>query len=83
MTAAKARESGARPVLTPAEALAELESGALVVDAPVVAALLDVSIFTLYEAVKRGDAPVMPIMVGRRQRYRVADVRRVLGLESS
>lgn len=81
MTAAL--ESGSRRALTVERALAELESGALVVDAPVVAALLDVSIFTLYAAVARGDAPVMPIMVGRRQRYRVADVRRVLGLGSS
>ena len=45
-------------------------------------ALLDVSVWGLYEAVKRGEAPVEPVRVGRRQKYRVADLRRLLGLES-
>ncbi len=41
----------------------------------------DVSTWSLYEAVKRGDAPVMPLRIGRSLRWPTASVLRAIGIE--
>ena len=64
------------------DVIAVLKSEDLLTGVEIVAAAFKSSKYSYYEAVKRGDAPVMPIMVGRRQKYRVADLRRVLGFDS-
>lgn len=69
--------------MTTSRARDVLASDALVCDVDIPAAVLGISKAAYYDAVKRGDAPVMPIMVGRRQRYRVADVRALLGIDSA
>ena len=48
-----------------------------------VATVFKVQKTSYYSMVKNGTAPVMPIMVGRRQRYRTADVRRALGIDAA
>jgi excisionase family DNA binding protein len=48
-----------------------------------VAEMLGVSTWALYESVRRGDAPVSPIKVGRRLVFSRSAVHELLGLESS
>ena len=47
------------------------------------AALLNVSTWAIYEAVRRGDCPVDPIRVGRRIVFASAAVDRLLGIETA
>jgi hypothetical protein len=61
-----------------ADVRAVLDSDELTCDVTVVAAGVGMTVWAYYEAVKRGDAPIMPIKVGRRQRYRVSDLRQLL-----
>lgn len=66
--------------LTPSRVREILASTALVVDAPVVAAALEMSTWALYESVKRGACPIEPIRVGRRLKWRTSDLRELLGV---
>lgn len=66
--------------MTLSEARGVLDSDEFFCDVDVPAAVLRMTKWAYYEAVKAGTAPVMPIRVGRRQRYRVSDVRNLAGL---
>ena len=48
-----------------------------------VAQHLGVSIWAVYESVRRGDCPVSPIKIGRRLVWSKAAVDRLLGLEEA
>lgn len=68
--------------VTLAQAREVLNSDELFCDVEVLAVIVGMAPWSYYEAVKRGDAPVMPILIGRRQRYRISDVRAFAGLPS-
>ena len=52
------------------------------IDAEELAALLGVSTWGIYQAVRRGDCPIPPIRVGRRVVFSRAAVDRLLGIET-
>lgn len=52
-----------------------------VYDVERLAELLDVSTWSIYESVRRGDCPVPPIRVGKRIVFARAAVNALLGLE--
>jgi hypothetical protein len=59
---------------------AEIKALPPTLDAKTLAEMLDVHVWTLYEAVKHGTCPVEPLRVGRKLRWPTALVLRALGL---
>lgn len=58
-----------------------MSDGRQTLTVPELAAVLGVSPWSVYESVRRGDCPVVPVRVGRRVVFSRAAVDRLLGVE--
>ena len=66
--------------MTPGERLGHLMSnGRLVCDPADVAAVLEMTVWSVHDAVRKGKLPLEPIRVGRRVRFRVSDLAALVG----